>query len=211
MDNGPPSRLPNPGIRGMNNALTSARGVIDGLVKGGLMDEKAQVEGKLKAWVDADAGRNAAYGDVLEKLAALATERRKTRDQDIALREISGMATLRRSAGGIVRMAEERPKPDAEREEAFQERNWQRHEQGEMTGQKFYDQKMDKALFKLALKRAARVPEKERSAAVAAVLGKGKVTDAGIDTALDALYKTTTLEDADARVKLLKTAKIEGA
>jgi len=76
---------------------------------------------------------------VLEKLASLAAERRKTRDQDRALGEINGMAILLRSAGSIARMAEERPKPDAEREPDYQERNWQRHEQGEARAQKGYD------------------------------------------------------------------------
>src|SRR5262249_14981019 len=161
-----------PMIRGFNNGLTKFRGVMEGLVKGGLKDQKAQLEGKLKEWVNADAGRKKAYGDVLEKLEKLEAERRKTRDQDRALGEISRMAIRLGSAGNIVRMAEERPKPDAEREPEYQERNWQRREQGEERAQTSYDPKLDKALLKLALQRAARAPEKERSAAVAIILGR---------------------------------------
>lgn len=198
----------NPRMRGLNNALTKFRGIMDGLVKGGLAAQKTKTEGDLKAWVAADATRKAAYSDVLDRLAGLQSDRRKTRAQDAALEEVYQMVNLVRSAGTIVRMAEEHPKPDAERDPAFQERNWQRHEQGETAQQKRYDQGMDRALFKLALQRAARAPEKDRAPFVALVLGKGEVTDARIDKALEALYKDTKLEDLDTRVKLFKTAKL---
>jgi hypothetical protein len=198
----------NPRIRGLNNALTKFRGIMDGLVKGGLAAQKTKTEGDLKAWVAADATRKAAYGDVLDRLAGLENDRRKTRDQDAALDQVYQMVNLVRSAGTIVRMAEERPKPDAERDPGFQERNWQRHEQMETAQQKRYDQAMDRALFKLALQRAARAPEKDRAPFVAMVLGKGEVTDARIDKALEALYKDTKLEELDTRVKLFKTAKL---
>jgi hypothetical protein len=197
-----------PRIRGLNNNLTKFRGIMDGLVKGGLAAQKTKTEGELKAWVAADAGRKANYSDVLDRLAALSNDRRKTRDQDAALEEVYQMVHLVRSAASIVRMAEERPKPDAARDPGFQERNWQRHEQGETAQQKRYDQAMDRALFKLALQRAARAPEKERSPFVAVLLGKGEATDARIDKALDALYKDTKLEDLDTRVKLFKSAKL---
>lgn len=196
-------------IRGFNNGLTKYRGIMEGLVKGGLAAQKTRIEGDLKAWVSADAARKAAYGDVLDKLAALKAERKKTRDQDQALGEISWTVSMLRSASQIVRMAEERPKPDAERDPQFQARNWQRMEQGQESMQKRYDQTLDRALFKLALQRAARAPEKERAPFVALIVGKGEVTDASIDKAIDVLYKGTKLEDAAERVKLLKTAKFE--
>jgi hypothetical protein len=72
--------------------------------------------------------------------------------------------------------------------------------------QRSYDRTIDQALLKLYLKRMARLPEKDRPALVAAVVGKNEPTDANIDQALGDLYGKTTLEDEATRIKLLKTA-----
>ena len=197
-----------PFIRGLGNTLTKFRGILDGLGKGGLAEQKKKEEAELKAWVLADPARKATYGDVLDKMAKLSAELRKTREADAALSEVYRMVLLADSASKIVRMAEERPKADAKRDPAFQERNWQRLEQAEESMQKRYDRTLDKALLKLALQRAARIPGKERVPVLVAIVGKGDVTDAKIDAAIDALFQTTGLEDAAARVKLLKTATL---
>ncbi len=136
-----------PFIRGLGNTLTKFRGIVDGLGKGGLAEQKKKDEAELKAWVAADAARKAAYGDVLDKMAKLSAELRKTREADAAMGEVYRMVLLIDSAGKIVRMAEERPKADAKRDPAFQERNWQRLEQSEEAMQKRYDRTLDKALL----------------------------------------------------------------
>ncbi len=191
-----------PFLRGLGNTLTKFRGILDGLGKGGLAQQKKKEEAELKTWVLADPERKAAYGNVLEKMAKLAAELRTTREADAALSEVYRMVSLLDSAGKIVRMAEERPKPDAKRDPDFQERTWQRMEQAEATGQKRYDRTLDKALLLLALQRAVRIPGKARVPVLTTIVGKGDVTDA----AIDALYQGTSLEDLDGRVKLLKTA-----
>ena len=195
-----------PIIRNLGNSLTKFRGILDGLGKGGLAEQKKKEEADLKAWVVADPGRKATYGDVLDRMAKLSVELRKTREADAALSEVYRLVQMIDSAGKIVRMAEERPKADAKRDPAFQERNWQRMEQAEASNQKRYDRTLDKTLLKLALQRAARIPGKDRVAVLTTILGKGDVTDAKIDAAIEALYKSTSLEDLDGRVKLLKTA-----
>ncbi|MFS8068246.1 MAG: S46 family peptidase, partial [Byssovorax sp.] len=197
-----------PFIRGLGNAMTKYRGILDGLGKGGLAEQKKKQEAELKTWVLADPARKAAYGDVLDRMAKLSAELRKTREADAALSEVYRMTLLVESAGKIVRMAEERPKPDAKRDPAFQERNWQRLEQSEEAVQKRYDRTLDKALLRLALQRAARIPGKQRVPVLTTIVGNGDVTDAKIDAAIEALYQTTGLEDVGARVKLLKTATL---
>ncbi|MEP7125035.1 MAG: S46 family peptidase [Byssovorax sp.] len=195
-----------PFIRGLGNTLTKFRGIEDGLGKGGLAEQKKKEEADLKTWVLAEPARKASYGDVLDKMTKLSVQLRKTREADAALSEVYRMVSLINSAGQIVRMAEERPKADAKRDPAFQERNWQRMEQAEASGQKRYDRALDKALLKLALQRAVRIPGKDRVAVLTTIVGKGDVTDAKIDAAIEALYTKTSLEDLDGRVKLLKTA-----
>src|SRR5262249_5409984 len=77
-----------PSIRGLNNRLTKIRGIMDGLVKGGLAGQRAKIDGDLKQWIDADPARKTAYGDVLDKIAAVRAEHQKTREKDAALREV---------------------------------------------------------------------------------------------------------------------------
>lgn len=191
--------------RGLNNVRTKMKGIVDGLVKGGLAADKARSEAALQTWIQADPARKAAYGDVIGKMKALVDEREKTRATDAEVATMARLVNLYSAAATIVRMAEERPKPDAERDPAFQARNWERMAQDQASVQKRYDRVLDEGLLKLAVQRALRLPEKERPAFVAAVAGK-KTDDASLDKALDALYGKTSLEDEKTRIKLLQTA-----
>lgn len=194
-----------PMIDGLSNYLIKTQGLLDGLVKDGLAKKKADIEGQLQAWINAEAGRKAAYGDVLGKMAAIQAEAEKTRDHDALLGAGAWMGKMIASADTIVRMAEERPKPDAQRDPEFQERNWQRIEQGQARMQKSYHRGAESAVLKLLLKRMAKLPEKDRPELLGLVAGK-ETSDAGIDKAVDALYAKTKLEDEATRIKLIKTA-----
>src|SRR5206468_3991094 len=68
--------------RGLSNQRTKAKGILDGLVKGGLEAQKAKIEADLRAFVDGDPARKAAYGNVLDKIKALVERRRGTRAHD---------------------------------------------------------------------------------------------------------------------------------
>jgi len=192
-------------LRGLNNYLSNFRGVRDGLVKGGVAAEKARLEGELQKWIDADPARKAKYGDVLAQMAAIHQEKTRTREHDMAHDELVRASSLLGVADTIVKAAEERQKPDAERKLGFQERDAKDLEQSFQALQSAFDPEMDRAVFKLYLQRAARLPEAERPGALAAVVGK-KTADADIDRALASLYKSTKLGDPAARVALLKTA-----
>ncbi len=191
--------------RGLNNYLTNGKGQLEGLVKGGLLAKKEKQEADLAAWIDAEPTRKASYGGALEKLGALHAEAAKRRENDAFLAEAQQMVRLVSTAQTLVRMAEERPKPDAERHPDFQERNWNRLSQGVASVQKFYSKNLDRALFALTLRRIARQPQAERSPLLKLVTG-GASDDAAIAKAVDALYAGTKLEDEATRLKLFKTA-----
>lgn len=198
-----------PTIQGYANYLLKTRGLLDGLVQGGLAKEKAKQEAELKAWIDADPERKAAYGGAIERIAALHAEQRATRDHDAAVSEIASSARLLDAAVTIVRMAEERPKADAEREAEYQQRNWERLEQAQASLQKSYDRAIDRSTFKLATRRALQLDPKDRPALLGSLAGGQAPTEAGVAAAIDALYEKTALEDAATRIKLLKTATLE--
>ena len=110
--------------RSLNNARTKYKGIVDGLVKDGLAARKAKADADLAAWIDADPTRKAEYGDVLGRIKALVEGRKATRARDVELASALRFVTLMGASSTIVRMAEERAKPDAERDPAYQERNW---------------------------------------------------------------------------------------
>ena len=71
--------------------------------------------------------------------------------------------------------------------------------------QKTFDPRLDRAVFKMYLMRAAKLPEDKRPALLKVVVGDA-VDEASVDKALDGLYKKTKLGSPDARVKLIKGA-----
>ena len=191
--------------RGLNNALTNYKGMRDGLVKGGLADQKGAEEAELKKWIDSDEARKKKYGEVLNKIATLNEEDRKNRDSDAASGEIMWASTLLDRAFMVLDMAEERAKPDAERKAGFQERDWPQLKRSLQGSSHRYSRKVDRAMFELVLQRAAKLPEDKRPEALKVIVGE-KVDDAAITKALDKLYAKTDLEKNDKVEKLLDTA-----
>ncbi len=192
--------------RGVANYFTNTKGQLTGLTQGGLAAQKTAQEDALRAWAK-EGERAAQYADVFETMDKLHAERMKTREQDAALWDALRFSRLLSAATTIVRMAEERPKADAERHPDYQERNWKRLEQGMAAMDAAYHRTLDKALLTATLKRVLTQPEADRTPLLALVLGKTKPSDDAIVKAVDALYAKTTLEDVKNRVTQLQTAK----
>ena len=192
-------------VRRFGNALTNTKGQLDGLVKGGLAQDKERQEKELRAFVDADKDRNTKYGSVLDDIAKEQAKSATHREADAELDELQ-LPKLMAAAMSIVRMAEERAKPDTDRDPDFQARNWPRQEQALAAMTTAYHRKVDEALLGLALERGARMPEKERSAGLAKVVGGGDLAPAAIKKAVAALYDGTRLADPKVRADLFKSA-----
>ncbi len=191
-------------VRRFGNALTNTKGQIEGLSKGGLAAQKDKIDRDLRAFVAADPERQAKWGKVLDEIEEEVRKGAVFREADAELDEIL-LPKLVSAAATIVRMAEERAKPDADRDPEYQERNWSRHEQAFEGLATSYHRAVDEAVLGLALERALATPEKDRSAAVALVVGK-ESSPAGIARATSAIYGGTKLGDAAVRLALLKKA-----
>ena len=191
--------------RGLSNALTYTKGALEGLTKGGAASLRRQRDDKLKEWIAAEPQRKENFGEVFPKLAKIFDERKQTRELDAALEEVARFPSLLGAAVTIVRMAEERPKKDADRDPGFQERNWERLEQEQKALEKRYSKKVDVALLELALRRSVKLLEADDEKAVLApFVGKGGEKD--IAASVKRIYDGTKLGDTAVRVKLLKTA-----
>ena len=186
-------------VRRFGNYLTNTKGQLEGLVKGGLAADKARMEKELRAFVDGDKERKAKYGTTLDDMAKEVDKNAAHRDADAELDELQ-LPKLMSAAMTIVRMAEERGKPDAERDPDFQARNWPRHEQALAAMTQSFHRKVDVALLELALERA--LAAKSKNPAIEAVL---RSRTAPIKPAVAALYDGTKLGDAKVREGLFKT------
>jgi peptidase S46-like protein len=198
-------------IRGLNNGLTKNRGVLDGLVKGGILEKKLAQQRELSLWISENPERRMRFADVLAELHALQDEAAKTRECDAIvtdLRGARGADTLLGAAIAIVDTAFNRPKKDVDREPEFQERNWSRNRDGLERMQKTLDRDVDRALLRYRLLEAAQLPASERiepldrAAGLAAGMSPADAARA-IDAFLDRLYAGTKLFDKDIRLAAL--------
>ncbi len=200
-------------IRGLNNGLTKNKGVLQGMIKGGLLFDKAQAERDFVKWIDAEPARKTTYGFVIPSLDALVARHAKTRERDALLTELSGTTRMTigsalASAEGLYRFAIEKAKKDIDRDPAFQERNWGRIRDAQERAQRTLDRKADRALMRYALVDVARLPADQRIEALDKGIGlKPGMSEAGagkaIDAWLDKLIAGTKIYDKAFRMSLL--------
>ena len=198
-------------IRGLNNGLTKNRGVLDGLIKGGMLEKKLEQQRVLSGWIHATPERLTLYGESLPGLEALRVEAAKTRERDALFAELRGgrnTDTIFGAADTIVETAVNRPEKDFDREPEVQERNWTRNRESMERMQRALDRAADRALLRYQLQEIARLAPNERietldrSVGLAAGMSPAEAGGA-IDAFLDRLYAGTKLFDKDYRLSLL--------
>jgi hypothetical protein len=202
-------------LRGLNNYLTNRRGMLEGLVKGGILAKKEQSEKDLAEWIAADPARQKQYGDVLPALAKLQSESESTRERDAALSGLFNASTLLNAAHTAHQLSLERAKKDdLEREAEFQQRNWSRIREGQERAQRTLDPRIDRALLRWAMGRAAALPAEQRITGLDKLVGltpgmSKTDSDKAIDAYLDTLYAGTKTADREFRLGLLDKAPAE--
>ncbi|HLA77899.1 MAG TPA: S46 family peptidase [Vicinamibacteria bacterium] len=196
-------------IRGLNNGLTKNKGVLEGLVKGGMLGQKEASEKELLAWIAADPMRQKDYGDVMPALAAIQAEVEKTRERDATFSALYAASPLLGSASNLYRLSRERAKKDLDREGEFQERNWARMKEGQQRMQRTLDARIDRALLRYVMLEAAGLPAAQRIAALDQKLGLTPGTpkeeaQAKIEKFLDGLLKESKLIEEAYRLSLFE-------
>jgi hypothetical protein len=203
-------------LRGLNNTLTNRKGMLEGLVKGGILANKEQSEKDLAAWIAADPARRKEYGDVLPALAKLQAESEATRERDAAFSALFGASSLLNAAHSAHLLSIEKAKPaDMDREAEYQQRNWTRIREGQERAQRTLDPRIDRALLRWAMGHAAALPAEQRIGGLDKLVGLTQGmsqadSDKAIDACLDTLYAGTKTADRDFRLGLLEktTAQI---
>jgi hypothetical protein len=208
-------------VQGLNNTLTNRKGMLEGLVGGGLLALKQKREQQLVAWIAGDAARQKEYGDVFPALAKLQADKEKTRERDALLTQLlggsplaAGASPLLHAAHTALRLAVERPRPDEEREAGLQQRDLSRIREQQERAQRTLDPRLDRALLGYWMRHAAELPADQRISGLdkAAGLTTGMAradSEAAIEAYLDRLIAGTKLSDKESRLALFEKSKAD--
>jgi hypothetical protein len=193
-----------PRIRRLANGAKKQTGVLDTLRDGAIEAERREREAAISAAVASDRKR-AKAGDPVAAIAALVAERRRTEQRDLVLAWLGRSSPMLDEATELWRMAEERERPDLDREEGYRDRDRSRFAQDRERAQSWIDPASDRATLRFALEQAAALPPDQRIDAFerALALSSEAAGGARIEALLDRLYAGTKMGDLAARQALL--------
>jgi hypothetical protein len=193
-------------LRGINNALKNYLGKLEGLENAGVIARKKAFEKKFRQWMDQDPDRQKKYGTIFKKLEDFEKVKTTFMRKYNVLINYSG---VRRAVGAAVpaqaylvyRTALESQKPDMKREKAFQKRNLPNIKMSIKLAERRYDLEVDKAYFKLLVKRLLDYPVEQRPDTFKPLLEKGPEA---IDAFIDNLYAKTIVANPRKRLELIQ-------
>ena len=189
-------------LAGLNNYEKNLRGQIEGARRVGLVDRRRAREAGLAEWIAGDRTR-APYGTAITQLSALADESAAAARTNFWYNYATNSQLLS-AAQRIYRLAQERQKPDAQREPGYQDRDMTFFRQGLQALDRRYDASVDKAEWLLFLDEYLEQPEAARVDVLDRQLGIAARTDrAALERRIDGYYAQTRLNEADYRTSLL--------
>ena len=175
-------------VRGWENVTKNYDGQLTGFARTKASESKRTEEAAVLDWLRGKGDDGAAAIAAHERLVALNDAERATRERDLVVRMFNGTGAIS-AATTLYRLAIERGKPDAEREQGYQERDLPTIEGGLRQMERRYVPAMDRELQRYWLGEYVKLPQAQRLPAIDKWLGGDDA--AAIDRALDKLGKTT--------------------
>ena len=191
-------------IRGLDNIKKKYTGTLEAFRRDDPLTHKLEQERRLREFVASDPDRAERFEAARAEFDALLADEASTRERDAVVGWLSTASPLLAQATTLVRMSEERPKSDDDREEGYQQRDWPRVEAGVRRAQRSIHAPTDRAGLHWILRKAVALPEDQRIEAIdAALRATGASTpEARLEAFLDALYAGTALTSLDTRLDL---------
>ena len=192
-------------INGLNNSLKNYQGKIEGMRKISLVEKKKAIEKQFLGWIDQDSEKQKKHGDILQKIEKFMEKyARYSRKNNLLNQIVSAyMGSTLLSQGYLVyRTAEERQKPDMEREPSYQERNVPLIKMRIQLAERGYDLKTDRAFLKHQLKKLFSRPEDQIPSALKDLIGKR--SEKAVNDYVDSLYDKTSQADPKKRLKFIE-------
>ncbi|RFF26703.1 MULTISPECIES: S46 family peptidase [unclassified Wenzhouxiangella] len=190
-------------LAGLNNYHKNLGGQIEGARRVDLVERRREREEALDAWIESQAP-DQGYAETLEKLDALSEESAQSAREDWYY-DNATRSSLLSAAQRLYRLANERRKPDAERESGYQERDMSFFKQGMQAIERRFDPAVDKAVWLHFLKQYMNAPETARVAELDEALDLPETWDEDeVARTLDRFYEETELDDVERRLALME-------
>ena len=186
-------------VRGWQNTMKNYDGQLQGFKRIDAADKKQAEEAAVLAWLRKQGPEGETALAAHQALIAINQAASVNRERDLVFSQLRGTGTLG-AATQLYRLSIERAKPDAEREQGYQERDLPTFEGGMRQMERRYVPAMDRELQAYWLNQYIKLPASQHLPALDKWLGGNN--DKAITRALDKLAKTR-LGSTDERLKMM--------
>ncbi len=176
-------------------------GMLDNFRTSNVVARKVEQEKELEAWINADKARMKKFGPALAEARRLVTQAQTADRVERLLGMTIRYADLLTISHRAVRLAAERPLPDADREPGFQERDLERTLQRSDRLDRDLWLPADRALMAELLTRIVKLEGEDAVPTVDAFVA----AHGGVEGSLNALFDSPKLVDSKTRRDLLQT------
>ncbi len=187
-------------LAGLANYAKNYGSMITSYNKGDFLDRKQALANDLQNWINADSQRKTQYGKAIAELDTLIQASKQHQERDLLLAYL-GRTNMMGVAKRLYRLAHERQKPDAEREQGYQERDMNRFTQGMKTVNRRYDADIDKAVILHFMQEYAAFDQSERVPAFDQFFGLQQgFEQETMQAKLNSMHSNTTLDQEAVRL-----------
>ncbi|MCX6284125.1 MAG: S46 family peptidase [Bacteroidetes bacterium] len=193
-------------VRGLANVMKNYQGKVDGMKKTHFYEKKLEFEKEFVKWANSKTETKAKYADILEKEKAEYKLIEGTKLRDEVFGNFHGLAgTPVNIAQRIIYFAQERDKPESERDPGASDDAINQAIEGLQSAYANYFEPVDKALMIRTLNMAGELPREQRITGLEYVFSSTKTVDQFVDEA----YKATKLTDQNYVKTLFKMSTKE--
>ncbi len=178
-------------IKSLANVEKRSRGQLQGLVRADIVATREKQEAELQSFINADPARKAQYGNLLRDIQSVYAEMTATAPLDMHLDQLRSACRAAAYGFFVYDAANERMKPDLERESTYMDRNFADSIQKLKTSMTDFHSPTDQKLLAGLLHRLSTLPAASEISALKPLVSN----TAAIDTQASALITHTKLGD----------------
>ncbi len=174
-------------IKSLANVEKNFRGKLKGMNNFPIIQNKQQEEEELQQYINTDPSRKKEYGDMLAGIKAVYDEIRTDAQRANILSNIIGSSTLLSIGNSLMKLAEERQKPDSVRQSAYMDKNLSALRQNIFSSLRSFNRSIDQLFLQEILNDASALPTDQRIESAASLKN--------IHQFIDSVFSITHLAD----------------
>lgn len=180
-------------MRSLANVEKRSRGQVLGLTRAGIVEQRSAREAELQKYIDADASRRQKYGTVLSEINGVYAEMTAAGPWEIHFQQLRQACQAMSYGFYVVDAAAERAKADLEREESYQDRNFEQTSGRMLLSIRDWNRRLDITLLSGILERLGQFPESRKIPALQRLTENASL----IGQHAESLLTATSLGDAE--------------